>query len=475
MTLEKASDRAPRFSRRGILKWLGLGAGAVLFSSCASTPEVAPGPTAASVKGGTAEPTKAGSALTPKPASTGPIKLTVGLWSIRFYTEIQGKSFERYTAQNPNVQVEWFALGWADFWTKINSLLAAGQAPEVLLHTPESFLDYAARSALRNLGPLIDRDNYDINAFWPVLIAMSTWKGKIGAIPSYAAPAMNFYNKDIFSKTGVPFPAQDWTWDVLRENAIKLTKPDNSVYGFALERKMWMSIAWSNGGEFWNDDFTKCTFDDPIVVDAIQWWSDLRLKDKCAPSEAVQKEMSSEMLFQNGRLAMVFHDLSRAQQFIDAKVPFQWAIGWAPWGKKGRRLRLGAGTWSITKDCKTDRLDVAWDVVKWVSSVSEHEAWAKDKLQTPGRMSVARSPLFLTNAPGTARIEGIELMLSMAEYGRMPYKLPNAAEWQENNFDKAVALVEGGYKTAKEACAEATQLANKWLRDNPYSQWGDLV
>jgi len=461
MNAFRSSEQANTLTRRHLLKLVGISLVGAIAGACAPK----------------AEPTAGAAAATEAPAPTkpaakvAPVKITAGAWAIATYAELQGESYKRFSEQSEAVDVEWLQMPWADYWTKMTTLLAAGAAPEISLYTPETFLDHAARSAIRSLDSLIDRDGYDLSDFYKVLVDMSMWKGKMGAIPAYHSPIVCFYNKTILSEAGAEFPKETWTWADLREAALKATDADKGIWGFGLEREMWAPIIWSNGGEVWNDDFSASRVDEEVFVNGLQWWGDLRNVDHVAPSPAEMADMKTEMLFQTGKLTMVFHPLSRSIPWVDAKVPFEWDLGWAPKGDQGRSLRLGAGVWGITKDCKPELVDAAWDAIKWVSGPEEGNIWAGLHINVPARKSVAESPAFLDTPPP----ESLGIQLEMMPYARMPYKLPGSSEWWNNILSNGVILVELGEEKAADQMQEVKKLLDQWLVDNPMSKWTELV
>lgn len=359
----------------------------------------------------------------------------------------------------------------SDYWTKMSTLLAANSAPEISLYTPEKFLDYAARGANRNLEPLIQQDKYDLSDFYPILLNMSKWRGKMGSLPAYCSPIICYYNKTLLREAGADLPSEKWTWEDLRQAAKKVTKAEKGLWGFAFEREMWAPIMWSNGGDIWNDDLSTSKFGDKAVIDSIQWWADLRLVDKIVPAPAQMADMKTEMLFQAGKLAMVFHPLSRSIPIVDAKVPFEWAVGWAPSGTKGRKLRLGAGVWGITKDCKAEALGPSWEALKFVTSPAEQNVWAGGHLNVPARKSVAESPAFLNTPPP----EGLDVNIKMMEHMRDIYMIPGYDEWWSKIIVDGMTLVELGTQKASEMCPAVAQKLNGWLKENPKDKWSDLV
>jgi len=88
-------------------------------------------------------------------------------------------------------------------------------------------------SQLYNLQPLIDADDegqHLLNDLPESEILRNQVNGDLYALPVADRPTVLYYNKDIFIKKDVPFPALNWTWADFWQAAIAVTSED--VYGF---------------------------------------------------------------------------------------------------------------------------------------------------------------------------------------------------------------------------------------------------
>ena len=64
------------------------------------------------------------------------------------------------------------------------------------------------------------------------------------------------YNKNIFDYNGLEYPSEEWTWEDLREVAMK--NAELGVYGFAMDvsntQDGWYNILYGYGGKIITDD-----------------------------------------------------------------------------------------------------------------------------------------------------------------------------------------------------------------------------
>ena len=95
------------------------------------------------------------------------------------------------------------------------------------------------------------------------------------------------YRKDILDEFDIPYPKNDWTWDDLYENCVKLTDPEKGTYGMALglgasESWFWVTFLWSAGGEVMvydkSKDEWKADFDSNAAVKALDFYTRLSAK-----------------------------------------------------------------------------------------------------------------------------------------------------------------------------------------------------
>src|SRR5690606_26296166 len=124
--------------------------------------------------------------------------------------------------------------------------------------------------------------------------AMGLWEkdGDVYGVPFSTSPFMIYYNKDMFDAAGLEDPLTlaekgEWTMETFREAAMKLTKPEDRVWGFEFKdgqgyvsRIMHaiMPPIRAYGGDAWANG--ECGYDKPEAVEAVQVLHDMVFKDK---------------------------------------------------------------------------------------------------------------------------------------------------------------------------------------------------
>lgn len=277
------------------------------------------------------------------------------------------------------------------------------------------------------------------------------WKDKIYALPYDHGPSILGYNKKMFDEQGVAYPDESWTFDTLLEKAVSFTK-DGESWGFSGSPKGWLlepSYLMPWGGKLFNDDETECLITMPESVAALQWWVDLRLKNKVAPTPAQSEVLATAGgNFVSGKVAMTTVAPWDAPTW-NALADFEWDV--APW-PKGPVARTTAGLGSgygITKDTKHP--EEAWAFLRWMTS-SEGLAfvWSSTGASTPPRKSAFD---IYFSAAGVAK-HAQYFLDAMNDYMEVARPLsPNGPEF-ESIRNREMDLINEGLKSVEQGCAD---------------------
>ncbi len=136
--------------------------------------------------------------------------------------------------------------------------------------------------ALENHGVLLPLDqfggangeDFEREFFAPVLEPYRE-SGALYALPLNAFPLMLYYDADYFAQVGVTPPDRSWDWDVLVENALKLTErgDDGTVERWGLEslgEAIWWAL-WQNEAEMADVLTSQCRLQEPPALEAIEF------------------------------------------------------------------------------------------------------------------------------------------------------------------------------------------------------------
>src|SRR5712692_30030 len=213
------------------------------------------------------------------PAESGTVTLNVsGFASSPAEDALVQQNLNRFTASHPTIKVNWSPIP-GDYVTKMRANVASGTVPDVFYLQPNMATEYIPAGKLLNLSPYLTRDNVKASDYYSSLLTpFSCQNGQVFGIPKDWNSLGVFYNKTMFQAAGLSFPTATWTWDDMRADAKKLTKPGNaatSVYGITLnpDPSRWAAFLFAAGGSVLNKDGTKSTFNNQAGVDSLNFFA----------------------------------------------------------------------------------------------------------------------------------------------------------------------------------------------------------
>ena len=196
-----------------------------------------------------------------------------------------------------------------NYFEKLQTLIAADIMPDCYDMWEGYIQPYAENGALLNLDPFFDADPLVAKEdLVPAAVEGGGWQGSIYAFCQgfMPGPISLFYNVDHFDAAGLDYPTPDWTWDDMRAAAQQLTSaPTQWGLTYSLWFVPWLYWVWSNGGDLFNADQTKCTLTEPAAYEALQYWADMVLTDQTTlPSSEAQAMQGPENAFGTGSVSM---------------------------------------------------------------------------------------------------------------------------------------------------------------------------
>ena len=125
---------------------------------------------------------------------------------------------EAYMEENPDVEIEVQALGWDEYWTKLEATATSDTMPDIFWMHSNQMFKYADAGMLADCSELIDPENYAETA---VENAKGS-DGKLYGVPKDKDIVGLLYNKEIFDAAEVEYPDDTWTWEDMEEASQKI-------------------------------------------------------------------------------------------------------------------------------------------------------------------------------------------------------------------------------------------------------------
>jgi len=356
--------------------------------------------------------------------AAGTIKLTWEVTNDTFWPPIAKTVIATYTKLHPNVKVELQLVDGTTYTQKVFIQAAAGTLPDILLTADAFTVPFAAHHVLLDMQPLANADpSYNISDIYPNFLNLGRLPGQSGLymIPFSADAIVTFYNKDMFTAAGVPFPTANWTYAQFIDAAQKLTKTDSSgkttqwgmsfgVAGWA----GWVPFLNGFGGSLLTSDNKHSNYSSTGSMAGLQAIQDLYTKYKVTPGPTVQLPGDP---FLSGKAAMGFSvhgAVGGWSQAIGKK--FAWDVQVMPSFPNGKHVN-GMGTAGFAVSENSKQRAAAWDVVKFVGSVAGQTALSKLGVTMPIRKSMLNNPVW--RKPGLNN----DAFLGAIKYGITPPQL----------------------------------------------------
>lgn len=329
--------------------------------------------------------------------------------------------------------------------TRLSTMIAAGDAPDLVLINHRNYPQFLASGAL---SPLEDRLEGSpvlrAKDFFPAPMEAFNDDGAQTCLPQNAASLVLYYNADLFAQAGLDAPPDDWSWDQMVRAAQTLTTDADGdgvidVYGLGVSPELirLAPFLWSNGAELVDDEEnpSRFAFDTVPGVTALQRFLDLRSIHEVTPTDEEAESEDLEQRFLHGRLAMLM-DSRKVVPTLRTISDFDWDVAALP--------RMGDEPVSILHSdgycllAAAAHPDEAWAFVEFALGPEGQEVTASAGRTVPSLMSVANSPAFLDPE---AEPSNAQAYLGQLEDARA---VPRVSTWPEIE-DAANAILEEAY------------------------------
>ncbi len=232
-----------------------------------------------------------------------------------------------FEKENPNITIKVQNAAYEDYFTSLKTRIAGNTAPDTFELNYENFVSFAASGALLDLEKSAP-DAIDKSVYFPKAYDAFNYDGSQLGLPESFSVVVLIYNKDLFDAAGVDYPTADWTWEDEQDAAAKITDSAAGIYGEYQPVQFfefYKSLAQS-GGEFFNKDMTKATFNSKAGIEAAH-----HLVDKVGttmPTEAQMNGVGDDVMFQQGQIAMWHNGIWQFNNLMD--IASAWDISVEP-------------------------------------------------------------------------------------------------------------------------------------------------
>jgi multiple sugar transport system substrate-binding protein len=145
-------------------------------------------------------------------AGSGTVELSVAWWGGEGRHKKTLAMIDKYMAKFPDVKVVSQYAPYTDYFTKMATLAAGGNMPDVYLVQLSYVGEYASKGLMRPLQDLIDAGKIDVSKFTPGALSGSSYNGKVVGITLGDTAGCIVYNKTLLEKAGYPLPKDQMSY-----------------------------------------------------------------------------------------------------------------------------------------------------------------------------------------------------------------------------------------------------------------------
>ncbi|MGW1024276.1 extracellular solute-binding protein [Streptomyces sp. NPDC002577] len=385
-----------------------------------------------------------------KPIDDSPATGTVNVWAAQGDADVLDKVIKPFKAANPDVHVKFTLIPNAEYYTKLQSAIAAGKGPDVAQFFPESQAQFLDSSILQPVPDgLVDQ-----NSFFKSLWDAGVVKDVAYTVPWYAYTYALVYRSDLAKKAGVKAPT---TWDEMVP-FFKALQGAGARHGLGADNG-WdifngqdvAMYAWQAGGSLLSSGGT-WTLDTPAMVDAIKYNASFFTSGTADTSTPTF--LDAQPYFVAGKTATMITGPWVVGQLDAAAKKEGWtashvATAPLPAGASGSVSFSAGGSWGVLAG--SGNADASWKLVRYISKPSTQVSQYKAYSSLPAVISA-------WDDPAIADQPLLDAFLTQLKNTRA---FPQVSTWQQvaTRLGKEMEAVAKGTETAAKAASNVQSYA----------------
>ena len=376
----------------------------------------------------------------------------------------------QFESEHSNVTIETvYAGGYTDVKTMLQTTIdGGGDPPALTVMLATDLFDLSNAQYIQPMTSLIEAmpnsEEY-IGDFLPAFMENSYYNDEIWSLPFQRSAVVLYYNADLLEEEGVPVPD---SWETLAEAGQKLTVRNGS------EVTRW-GIEWPSGWPYWlfqplamgagqnivGDDDAEVFFDDPAVIDAIEYYNSLSA-DYGAMPQGVQAAWGNVVPnLVSGNTAMIVHSSGSLSSLL-AQADFEVGVMGIPGRTPGTQFSVpGGGNLYITAGLDERVQQIAFDFAVFLTRPENAAAFSIQTGYIATRDSSFDDPAmktFIAENPQAGMTREI------LEFAGKELALQNLGEVR-SIFHNYIQAAFNGEMSAADAMAQAQKEADAALAD----------
>lgn len=370
-----------------------------------------------------------------------------------------------FEKKNPDISINAIYAGnYNDARIKALAAIKTRKPAQLAVMLSVDVYDLIEQDAIIPFSDLVKTkaDKKWMNSFYPAFMENGTTLGKVWSIPFQRSTIVMYYNKDMFKKAGLNPEQAPKTWKEMVEMGKKLTNKEH--WGVMIPSSgypYWMfgALAKENGKVLMDKNGKKTFFDDPKVVEALEYWKDLSTKYHVMPKGTIQWGTLRKN-FLEGKTAIMWNSTGNLTA-VKKNAKFNFGVAMLPKNVM-RGTPTGGGNFYIFKKTTPKERIAALKFIKYMTSPKMSAKWSigtgyigtsKAAYDTPELKAYIKS--FPAAKVARDQLKYATAELSTYQTGRV-----------RKSLNDAIQAALGGSKSPQKALSDAQNEATKLLR--PY-------
>jgi multiple sugar transport system substrate-binding protein len=373
------------------------------------------------------------------------------------------KLIEKFNSEHDNIEVKNVPMEWADVNKKLPLAVKAGKGPDVAVAHGDDVATYAAQGLLLKADDIVKALGYSADDFPEGLMDAGAYSGNQYGIPWSVTPLGLYVNNDVLKAAGIDpatVPSDKDAYmkalEALKAAGVQGEWVDGYVFTGTFE---FQSLLWQFGGDLYNEDVSKATFNSDAGVQALTHMTDL-IKDGYSPANVAQDGNIKGLLA--GKTAYNWNGVWQTTN--EGFNAIDWTVAPVPQIGTEKAVWSSSTHWMFLNNKGQDKnkTAAAATFVKWMNANSA--GWAETG-ELPAANEVRNDPALVEKYPN---LKPFLDQLPYAHYETSAPGITAANAFITTALNEAVT----GKKDPKQALDDAAAKADEVLKQNK-TKYGD--
>ncbi|KJS44701.1 MAG: ABC transporter substrate-binding protein [Roseovarius sp. BRH_c41] len=377
-------------------------------------------------------------------------------------TEVVDGIAAKFEEANPDIKVNAIYSGnYDDTRVRALSALASGEPAQLAVMFSIDAYDLIEQEKIVAFEDIEGVDQGWLDSFYPALMANGRIEGKTWGIPFQRSTIVAYYNKDMFRAAGLDPEAPPASWDEMVSMGKALTK--DGTYGLMIPSTgypywMFQALAIQNGKELMSGDGLETYFDDPAVVETLEFWKSLSTEHGIMPEGTVEWG-TLRQAFLEGQTAMMWHSTGNLTA-VKNEAKFDFGVSVLPANERPGSP-TGGGNFYVFEDTTDEERAAALKLIAFMTAPEQAAEWSI----ATGYMGVSPAS-YETDAlkAYTAEFPPALVARNQLENAVAEFSTFETARVRDG-LNNAIQAALTGSKSPADALAEAQDAAERLLKD----------